>query len=130
MSVAVDDLAVWGAVYDGQIDHVTVEVIGGGLDIEGVVGDDLEFVIFFGYQNLTGYTFSAFVIVHDLPLMKTKPLTVAVTDVVNGLITVKLSTVETNAIGPVSRKPWFMRWTDPTGRDQTILAGMFQLNRY
>lgn len=125
----VDELAVYGAIYDGQIDHVTVEVIGGGLDIEGVVGDDLEFSIFFDYQNLTGYTFSAFVILHDLPLRKTKPLTVAVADAVNGLITVKLSTTETNAIGPVSRKPWFMRWTDSTGRDQTILAGKFALNR-
>jgi hypothetical protein len=128
MSVAVDDLAVWGAMYSGDINHVTVELIGGGLDIEGVVGDDLEFVVFFDYLNLTGYVFSAFVILHDSPFMKTKPLTVAVTDVVNGLITVKLSTTETNAIGPVSRKPWFMRWTDPTGRDQTILAGTFQLN--
>jgi hypothetical protein len=126
----VDDLAVYGAVYDGQIDRVTVEVIGGGLDIEGVCGDDLEFSVFFDYLDLTGYVFSAFVVLHDLPLMKSKPLTVVVADVVNGLITVKLSTTETNAIGPVSRKPWFMRWTDSTGRDQTILAGMFQLNRY
>jgi hypothetical protein len=125
----VDDLAVYGAVYDGQIDHVTVEVIGGGLDIEGVVGDDLEFSVFFDYLNLTGYSFSAFVLLHDSPFLKTKPLTVVVTDVVNGLITVKLSTTETNAIGPVSRRPWFMRWTDPTGRDQTILAGQFQMNR-
>ena len=116
--------------YNGDINHVTIEVIGGGLDIEGVVGDDLEFSVFFDYLNLTGYTFSAFVILYDLPLRKTKPLTVAVTDVVNGLITVKLSTTETNAIGPVSRRPWFIRWVNPSGRDQMILAGMFQLNRY
>jgi hypothetical protein len=56
-------------------------------------------------------------------------LTVVVTDLVNGLITIKLSTTETNAIGPVSRKPWFMRWADSAGKDQTILAGCFQLNR-
>jgi hypothetical protein len=129
MSVAVDDLAVWGAVYDGDISHVTVEVIGGAWILR-VVGDDQEFSVFFDYVNLTGYTFSAFVILHDLPLMKSKPLTVVVADVFNGLITVKLSTTETNAIGPVSGRPWFMRWADPSGRDQTILMGKFQLNKH
>jgi hypothetical protein len=128
MTATVDDIAVYGSVYDGDISHVTVELIGGGLDIEGVVGDDLEFSVFFDYLDLTGYVFSAFVLLHDPPLMKTKPLTVVVTDLLNGLITVKLSTTETNAIGPVSRRPWFMRWTDSAGRDQTILAGKFQLN--
>jgi hypothetical protein len=106
--MAVVDYPVYGAIYDGEISFATVEVVGGGLDIEGVAGDDLEFGLFFDYANMTGYTYSGYVITTSSPLQRTYPITVDPTDPTVGLFTVKLSETDTK-IGSVSDRPWFLR---------------------
>ena len=99
------------------------------LDIEGVVGNDLEFAVFFGYMPVTGYVFSSFVELSPPPLRKTVPLTVTVLDAVNGLIQISLSKIETEKIGPVSGRPWRLQWLEG-GKTLTVLGGRFQLNRF
>ena len=58
-----------------------MEIVGGGLDIEGVVGDDLEFGLFFDHADMTGYIFSGFVILSSSPLQRTQEITVTPVDV-------------------------------------------------
>src|SRR4029077_6033316 len=127
--MAVVDYPVYGAIYGGDISFATVNVAGGGLDIEGMVGDTLEFGLFFDYQTFPGYTFSGYVILTPSPLQETYPITVSVTDAANGLYTVSLSKTDTTKIGPVSGRPWFLRLTDPAAKERTILMGKFQLNK-
>jgi hypothetical protein len=74
--------------------NALVDLSESDLDIEGVVGDDLEFAIFFGYLPLTGYTFSAFIELEPPPLKKTWPLVVTVLDATNGLIQINLSAAD------------------------------------
>jgi hypothetical protein len=124
------DYPVYGAVYDGDVSFATVEVVGGGLDIEGVAGDDLEFGLFFDYTQMTGYTFSGFVVITPSPLQRVIPIAVTVLDPTVGLFTVKLSAADTLKIGPVSGKPWFLRAIDPLGKQRTVLMGKLSLNRY
>ena len=105
-----------------------VDVTGSELDIEGVVGDDLEFAVFFGYLPITGYTFSAFVELEPPPLQKVFPLTVAVLDAENGLIQINLSAANSLKIGPVSGCRWKLSWLE-TGHTMSVAMGMFSLNR-
>ena len=108
--------------------NALAEITGADLDIEGVVGDDLEFAIFFGYMPVTGFTFSSFVELKPPPLRRTVPLTVTVLDGANGLIEVRLPRSETLKLGPVSRCPWKLSWVEG-GKTYTITMGNFQLNR-
>jgi hypothetical protein len=98
------------------------------LDIEGVVGDDLEFAIFFGYLPLTGYTFSSFIELEPPPLKKTWPLTVTVLDAVNGLIQISLTAADSSKLGPVSGCRWKLSWVE-TGHTMSVTMGNFALNR-
>jgi hypothetical protein len=128
--MAVVDYPVYGAVYDGEISFATVEIVGGGLDINGVAGDDLEFGLFFDYAQMTGYSFSGFVVLSSSPLQRTQGLTVTPVDASVGLYSVKLSKADTLKIGPVSGPPSFLRWIDPAAKERTVLMGHFSLNRY
>ena len=124
------DYPVYGAIYDGEISFATVEVVGGGLDIEGVAGDDLEFGLFFDYEEMSAYTFSGYVMLTSSPLARSHPITVTPLDAAVGLFTVKLPRADTLAIGPISGRPWFLRAIDPAGKERTVLMGKFSLNRY
>jgi hypothetical protein len=108
--------------------NALAEVIGSPLDIEGVVGDDLEVAIFFGYMPVTGFTFSSFVELKPPPLPKTWPLTVAVLDGANGLITVSLTRADSLKLGPISGCPWKITWLE-SGKTFTVAMGRFALNR-
>jgi len=108
--------------------NALAEVIGSPLDIEGVVGDDLEVAVFFGYMPITGFTFSSFVELSPPPLLKTYPLTITVLDGANGLITISLPRADTLKLGPLSGRPWKITWLE-SGRTCTALMGKFQLNR-
>ena len=108
--------------------NAEVEVIGSPLDIEGVVGDDLEVAVFFGYVPLTGVTLAALVELASPPFRKTQPLTVSVLDATSGLVNITLSAADTNKIGPVSGRPWKMTWTEG-GKVTTTFMGKFALNR-
>ena len=119
----------YGSVYDGDINHGTVELIGGGLDIESVVGDDLDFALFFDYLPLEDYSFESFVELDPPPLQRIYPLLVSGVDLSVGLLSVRLLRADTLKIGPVSGKPWYLRWTDPEGKERTILMGKMALNR-
>jgi hypothetical protein len=124
------DLPQYGSVYGGEVSFATVEIVGGGLDIEGVVGDDLEFGLFFDHTDMTGYAFSGFVVLSSSPLQRSQAITVAPVDVAVGLFTVNLSKEDTLKIGPVSGRPWFLRWIEPGGKERSILMGKMMLNRY
>lgn len=104
------------------------EVTGAPLDIEGVVGDDLEVAIFFGYMPVTGFTFASFIELKPPPLPKTFPLTVTILDATNGLITVSLSRADSLKLGPLSGCPWKITWVE-AGKTFSALMGKFQLNR-
>ena len=104
------------------------ELTGADLDIEGVVGDDLEFGIFFGYMPVTGFTFSSFVELAPPPLRKTFPLVVTILDGANGLIEISLPRADTLKLGPISDCPWKLSWIEAS-KTRTITMGKFALNR-
>jgi hypothetical protein len=108
--------------------NALAEITGADLDIEGVVGDDLEFAIFFGYHPVTGFTFTSFVELDPPPLRKTFPLAVTILDGANGLIQISLSKANTEKIGPVSGCPWKLSWVE-SGKTRTVTMGHFSLNR-
>jgi hypothetical protein len=108
--------------------NALAEITGAALDIEGVVGDDLEFAIFFGYMPLTGLTFASFVELAPPPLVKTQPLVVTVLDASTGLIQLSLARSESLKVGPVSGCPWKLTWVE-AGKTFTATMGNFQLNR-
>ena len=100
----------------------------GELDIEGVVGNDVEMDVAFQDTNLTGYTFSGFVILEPPPLQKTYALTITNTNLALGLIQVSLSDANTTEIGPVSGKPWYVSWNNG-GDIRNVLRGHLRLDR-
>jgi hypothetical protein len=108
--------------------NATTELTGADLDIEGVVGDDLEFAIFFGYLPITGYTFSSFIELEPPPLKKTWPLTVTVLDAATGLIQVSLTAADSLKLGPISGCRWKLSWVE-TGHTMSVATGNFALNR-
>jgi hypothetical protein len=125
----VQNLPEYGAIYGEEESNLAIHLEGGGMDIEGMVGDDVSFAVFFNYTNLTGYTFTAHVALSLPPLKKTWPMTVSVTDQTVGLISVSIPKVDTAKIGPVARKAWFLNWTDTSGKLRTIMMGYLSLNR-
>ena len=108
--------------------NALADLIGAPLDIEGVVGTDLEFAVFFGYMPVTGFTFSSFIELDPPPLRRTSPLTVTILDGANGLIQISLSKADTEKIGPISGKPWQLQWVEAS-KTQTVLMGKMALNR-
>jgi hypothetical protein len=110
------------------MNNAAVDIGTSDLDIEGVVGDDLEFAIFFGYLPLTGYTFSSFIELEPPPLKKTWPLTVTVLDAATGLIQISLTAADSLKLGPLSGCRWKLSWVE-TGHTTSVVGGNFQLNR-
>ena len=108
--------------------NALAELTGAPLDVEGVVGDDLEFALFFGYQPITGFTFSGVVELAGPPLRKTAPLSVTILDGANGLIEIKLTASDSLKLGPVSGCRWKLSWVE-AGKTRTITMGKFALNR-
>lgn len=105
--------------------------IPGVLNIVGVSGRDLSIDILFRDTVLTGYTFTAAVILDSFPLTRTQAMTVTSVDLANGLINVSLTDTETTAIGPVANKQWVLSWVVPiTLLTRDVIRGNFQLNRY
>lgn len=107
---------------------VDFEQLPGGLNINGVVGNDLTMDVAFEDTNLTGYTFSGFVVLEVSPLQKTYPLTITNTDLALGLIQVSLTDAQTTEIGPASGKPWYVSWNNG-GDIRNVLMGRFRLDR-
>ena len=99
------------------------------MDLVGVVGNDLVVDVLFEDTNLTGYTFSAYVVLESYPLEKLYTITVTNIDLANGQIRLSLTDSQTTEIGPVSGKPWYLSWTDTGTLINNMLFGHFQLNR-
>lgn len=108
--------------------NALAELTGAPLDIEGVVGDDLEFAVFFGYMPVTGFAFSSFIELSSPPLPKTFPLAVTILDGANGLIQISLARADSQKIGPISGCPWKLSWVE-NGKTLTVMMGKFALNR-
>lgn len=112
-------------------EEVSFGDVPGLLNIVGVSGRDLSIDILFRDTILTGYTFTAAVILDPAPLVRTQAMTVTSTDLANGLINVSLTDTETAAIGPVANKQWVLTWVVPvTLLTRDVIRGNFQLNRY
>jgi hypothetical protein len=108
--------------------NALTDLTGADLDIEGVVGDDLEFAVFFGYHPITGFTFSSFIELSPPPLPETFPLAVEILDGANGLIGISLEKADTEKLGPISGRPWKLSWIE-NGKTLSVLMGKFALNR-
>jgi hypothetical protein len=108
---------------------VTFEHLPGGLDIEGVVGNDIAMDVLVEDTDLTGYTFLSYIILEPTPLEKRYAMTVTNTDLAEGQIQVSLTDSQTTEIGPVSNKPWYLQWT-VSGLTRNFLMGRFQLDRF
>lgn len=106
----------------------TFDNLPGELDIEGVAGNDVEMDVAFQDTNLTGYTFSGYVILEPTPLEKTYALTITNTNLALGLIQVSLTDAQTAEIGPVSGKPWYVSWNNG-GDIRNVLRGRLRLDR-
>lgn len=104
------------------------EQVGGGLNMNGVVGNDLTMDVLFEDTVLTGYTFLGYVVLEPSPLEKTYALTVTNTDLAEGQIQVSLTDAQTTEIGPISNKPWFLQWNNG-GDIRNVLMGRLALSR-
>jgi hypothetical protein len=108
----------------------TFEQLPGGLNMTGVVGNDIDMDVLFEDTNLTGYTFVAYIVLTPSPLEKRYTMTVTNVDLAQGQIRVSLTDTQTTEIGPVSGKPWYLQWDDGLGEQRNVLMGRFQLNRF
>lgn len=114
----------------GADEDRTFTVAPAKLNIEGVVDNNITMPVLFEKTNLTGYTFSAWVLLEQGPLEKTYPMLVTAIDLTSGLIQVSLTKVDTKAIGPCANKKWVLQWVDSGGETRDLTMGTFQLNRF
>jgi hypothetical protein len=104
------------------------DVMPGELDITGVVGDDL--VLPFDFDiDLTGYTFTAFIELDNVPFPATMNFTITPINLANGLFNASLTAAQTASIGPGSNKRWYLRWTNPSSLTRTIIYGTCSLTK-
>lgn len=94
--------------------------------MNGVVGDDFAVLLDFNV-DLTGYTFQARILLDNQPSNRYQTITVTNTNLAEGRITLSLSDAQTQALGPLSNRKWFITWSQ--GSDiRTVLSGNFTLN--
>lgn len=104
----------------------------GKLDINTVVGDDFALLLEFKDGDgdpidLTGYTFEGRILLDNSPYNRFEPFTITNTNLALGRITISLSDVQTNRLGPLSARKWYITWT--AGADiRTVISGSFTLN--
>lgn len=102
-------------------------LVPGALNLNGVVGDDFS-VLFDFNVDLSGYSFEAKVLLDNNPYGRYQPITITNTNLPLGRITLSLSDAQTRIVGPISKKKWFISWTQG-GDIRTVLSGGFTLNQ-
>jgi len=109
----------------------TFESVPGVLDITFVKGDEVAIALNFE-RDLTGYTFETEIytvlIASGRDVLSREEIddvsiTVTVTDVVNGLVTLSMTEAQTTLLAPKRRYGWLLRWTDDNDATRTVLAG-------
>jgi len=96
------------------------------LDIVISVDDDFSYLVDFDI-NLTGYTFSGYVVKQpeDNPLTA---FTISNTDLTNGQITISLTDTQIATLGQGTHK-YYLTWV-VSGLARRVLAGDFTIRKY
>lgn len=95
----------------------------GQLNIKATVGSDFLCGLNFN-TDISSYTFTAAIVTQEYPVKVEFPITA---QVVSGVLKLSLSSAETQTIGSISNKKWYLNWSSG-GTVQTILSGRFELS--
>ena len=96
----------------------------GELDVKAVLGTD--FALSLNFTNtISDFTFEAGIILNDFPSEIIFPLTTNI--VGTGVVNVTLTDTQTNQIGVISNKKWYLKRTK-NNLTQMVLAGRFEIS--
>lgn len=96
----------------------------GELDIEAVLGTDFALSLNFA-NGISDYTFDAGIVLQEYPSEIIFPITTSISG--TNLVNLTLSDTQTNAIGVISNKKWYLNRTK-NGIKQMVLSGRFQIS--
>ena len=96
----------------------------GELDIEAVLGTDFALSLNFA-NGISNYTFDAGIVLQEYPSEIIFPITTSISG--TNLANLTLSDTQTNAIGVISNKKWYLNRTKD-GIKQMVLSGRFQIS--
>jgi hypothetical protein len=96
----------------------------GELDIEAVLGTDFALSLNFA-NGISGYTFDAGILLQEYPSEIIFPITTSISG--TNLVNLTLSDTQTNTIGVISNKKWYLNRTKD-GITQMVLSGRFQIS--
>jgi hypothetical protein len=96
----------------------------GELDIEAVLGTDFALSLNFA-NGISSYTFDAGIVIQEYPSEIIVPITTSISG--TNLVNLTLSDTQTNTIGIISNKKWYLNRTKD-GIKQMVLSGRFQIS--
>lgn len=96
----------------------------GELDIEAVLGTDFALSLNFA-NGISNYTFDAGIVLQEYPSEIIFPITTSISG--TNLVNLTLSDTQTNTIGVISNKKWYLNRTKD-GIKQMVLSGRFQIS--
>ena len=96
----------------------------GELDIEAVLGTDFALSLNFA-NGISGFTFDAGIVLQEYPSEIIFPITTSIGG--TNLVNLTLSDTQTNTIGVISNKKWYLNRTKD-GIKQMVLSGRFQIS--
>jgi hypothetical protein len=96
----------------------------GELDIEAVLNTDFALSLNFA-NGISGYTFDAGILLQEYPSEIIFPITTSISG--TNLVNLTLSDTQTNTIGVISNKKWYLNRTKD-GIKQMVLSGRFQIS--
>jgi len=96
----------------------------GELDIEAVLGTDFALSLNFA-NGISSYTFDAGIVLQEYPSEIIFPITTSISG--TNLLNLTLSDTQTNTIGVISNKKWYLNRTKD-GIKQMVLSGRFQIS--
>jgi hypothetical protein len=96
----------------------------GELDIEAVLGTDFALSLNFA-NGISNFTFDAGIVLQEYPSEIIFPITTSISG--TNLLNLTLSDTQTNTIGVISNKKWYLNRTKD-GIKQMVLSGRFQIS--
>ena len=97
----------------------------GTLNIDVIQGDTMSILLDFTSNgtvlNLTGYTFSSYVMLNGAQVVA---ITTANTSLINGQVTISLTNTQTAAL-TAKTYDWYFRWVDLASTVKTVITGSF-----